>query len=505
MNKDNDWADCLTVAQLKKIWEPKSEGQELEPGRPEVPRRARSSCSGRAPTRARSTSSPTRSTARKAPAAPTTPPTEDDNVTVQGVAGAKGGLGYFGFSYYEENQDKLKVLEVDSGDGCVAPSVEDGPGRHLHAAGRPLFIYPKAEALKRPEVLAFVEYYVENNATSRRAGAVRPAERRAGDRACKGAPGEAQVAAAGAVSVATIDRRRRPGRGTAVPRRSLGPVAAALRRAGHRRAPAVRRRLGVGRARPSASSSRSSSRRSSSSARSASSTSSPAPTGRRCSPTHSFGVLPLVAGTLMVTVDRAWSWPSRSASAAAIYLSRVRQAALAPGAQAGARGARRHPHRRLRLLRPDARHPALRSHLAGRRRPGVQRALGRPGHGHHDHPDRRLAVRGRDERRARAACATAPTRWAAPGCRSRSASSSRPPCRASSPLRARRLPGARRDDDRADRRRRPAQPGRSTRWRHADDDRLHRRSRHRRPAHRLHRLQDDLRGRLAAVRRRRSR
>ena len=50
--------------------------------------------------------------------------TEDDNVTVQGVSGDRGALGYFGFSYFEENQDKLKALEVDGGGGCVAPSVE---------------------------------------------------------------------------------------------------------------------------------------------------------------------------------------------------------------------------------------------------------------------------------------------------------------------------------------------------------------------------------------------
>ena len=62
---------------------------------------------------------------------------EDDNTTVTGVAGEKGGLGYFGFSYFEENQDKLKALEIDGGDGCVAPSVDDRAGRHLQAALAP--------------------------------------------------------------------------------------------------------------------------------------------------------------------------------------------------------------------------------------------------------------------------------------------------------------------------------------------------------------------------------
>ncbi len=78
--------------------------------------------------------------------------TEDDNVTVQGVAGDKGGLGYFGFSYYEQNQDKLKAVEIDGGDGCVAPSAETAQDGTYTPLSRPLFIYAKKESLERPEV-----------------------------------------------------------------------------------------------------------------------------------------------------------------------------------------------------------------------------------------------------------------------------------------------------------------------------------------------------------------
>ena len=60
--------------------------------------------------------------------------TEDDNVTVQGVSGDRGALGYFGFSYFEQNQDTLKALEVDGGSGCVAPSVETAQDGIVHAA-----------------------------------------------------------------------------------------------------------------------------------------------------------------------------------------------------------------------------------------------------------------------------------------------------------------------------------------------------------------------------------
>ena len=89
-------------------------------------------------------------------------PTEDDNVTVQGVSGDKGGLGYFGFSYYEDNVDKLALVKVDPGSGCVAPSkqtIQDGSYKPL---SRPLFMYLSAAALARPEVKAFMDYVLDN-------------------------------------------------------------------------------------------------------------------------------------------------------------------------------------------------------------------------------------------------------------------------------------------------------------------------------------------------------
>jgi phosphate transport system substrate-binding protein len=89
-------------------------------------------------------------------------PSEDDNVLVEGVAGDTDGLGYFGFSYYEANQDKLNLVAVDSGDGCVAPSVETVQDGSYTPLSRPLFIYPSTEALKNPEVKAFVQYYLDN-------------------------------------------------------------------------------------------------------------------------------------------------------------------------------------------------------------------------------------------------------------------------------------------------------------------------------------------------------
>jgi len=88
---------------------------------------------------------------------------EDDNVTVQGVSGERGGLGYFGFSYFEENQDALKAVEVDGGQGCVAPSVETAQDGSYTPLSRPLFVYVKKSSFdENPDVRAFVKYLLDN-------------------------------------------------------------------------------------------------------------------------------------------------------------------------------------------------------------------------------------------------------------------------------------------------------------------------------------------------------
>jgi len=89
-------------------------------------------------------------------------PSEDDNVLVQGVSGDSGGLGYFGFSYYEQNQDALNLVSVDSGDGCVAPSVETIQDGSYAPLARPLFMYPAAKALEAPQVEGFMNFVVDD-------------------------------------------------------------------------------------------------------------------------------------------------------------------------------------------------------------------------------------------------------------------------------------------------------------------------------------------------------
>ena len=99
---------------------------------------------------------------------------EDDNVLVQGVEGDQAGSGYFGFSYYEQNADGLNLVSVDDGNGCVAPSPETIQDGSYSPLSRPLFMYPSAEALAKPEVAAFMQYVVDNYDTIAEAALIVP-------------------------------------------------------------------------------------------------------------------------------------------------------------------------------------------------------------------------------------------------------------------------------------------------------------------------------------------
>ncbi len=88
---------------------------------------------------------------------------EDDNLLVRGVEGDKNAVAYFGFAYFEAEKDRLKAVEVDGGSGCVEPSFDNALQGKYTPLSRPLFIYTRESLLKdRPEVLGFVQYYIEN-------------------------------------------------------------------------------------------------------------------------------------------------------------------------------------------------------------------------------------------------------------------------------------------------------------------------------------------------------
>jgi phosphate transport system substrate-binding protein len=89
---------------------------------------------------------------------------EDDNAAINGVAGDEWAMAFVPFSFVQEAGGQVKALEIDSGDGCVAPGPETVQDGSYTPLGRPLFIYPSDKALQKPEVLAFVEFYIENQA-----------------------------------------------------------------------------------------------------------------------------------------------------------------------------------------------------------------------------------------------------------------------------------------------------------------------------------------------------
>jgi phosphate transport system substrate-binding protein len=161
VNTANDWATCLTVDELNSIWKPGStvsSWSDVRAGFPDEPLElfGPGTDSGTFDyfTDAINGEEGASRTDYQA--------SEDDNVIVQGVKGTEGGLGYFGFSYFEENQDALKALEVDGGSGCVAPSVDAAQGGDYVPLARPLFVYAKTEALERQEVEDFLRYMLDN-------------------------------------------------------------------------------------------------------------------------------------------------------------------------------------------------------------------------------------------------------------------------------------------------------------------------------------------------------
>jgi phosphate transport system substrate-binding protein len=157
-NKDLK-VDCLTTAQLKKLWNKGSKIKSLSEIDPKLPSTKLSlygpgTDSGTFDFFTGEINGEEDVTREDYQAS------EDDNQLVQGVAGDAGGLGYFGFSYFEGNQDKLNLVGIDAGDGCVKPSketIQDGSYKPL---SRPLFMYPKSASLAKPYVKAFMDFVV---------------------------------------------------------------------------------------------------------------------------------------------------------------------------------------------------------------------------------------------------------------------------------------------------------------------------------------------------------
>jgi phosphate transport system substrate-binding protein len=158
-NPSNDFVDCLTTAELKAIWSPDSKVNNWKDVRAGFPDKALKLYGPGTDSGTFDYFTEVINGTAKASRSDYTA-SEDDNVLVQGIEGDNGGLGYFGFAYYEENASKLKLLGVDSGTGCVEPARDTILDKTYKPLSRPLFVYVKKTALNRPEVEAFIRYFL---------------------------------------------------------------------------------------------------------------------------------------------------------------------------------------------------------------------------------------------------------------------------------------------------------------------------------------------------------
>jgi phosphate transport system substrate-binding protein len=164
VNPANDFVTCLTTQELRRIWEPGSTVSTWSDVRPEWPDEE---INLYGPGTDSGTFDYFTETINGESGAsrPDFQASEDDNILVQGVAGDEYALGYFGYAYYVENSDRLKLVQVDGGTGCVAPSDETIADGTYAPLSRPLFVYVKHDALMRPEVYAYITFLLEEAPT----------------------------------------------------------------------------------------------------------------------------------------------------------------------------------------------------------------------------------------------------------------------------------------------------------------------------------------------------
>jgi phosphate transport system substrate-binding protein len=163
INPKNNWASSMTVAELKKIWEPSAQGKitkwnQVRDKWPNAPLKlfGAGADSGTFDYFTEAITGKAKSSRGDFTAS------EDDNVLVQGVANDVNALGFFGFAYYAENTSKLKAVAVDNGKGGVVPSEKTVLDGSYQPLSRPIYIYVSKKALAKPEVREFAEFYLKN-------------------------------------------------------------------------------------------------------------------------------------------------------------------------------------------------------------------------------------------------------------------------------------------------------------------------------------------------------
>jgi phosphate transport system substrate-binding protein len=161
VSRQNTWASCLTVDELKRIWDRGSRVDNWRDVRstfPDVGLKlyGAGTDSGTFEFFTEKVNGRARQSRSDYTAS------EDDNVLVNGVSGDRGGLAYFGYSYYAENKNRLKIVAVNGGSGCVTPNIERIQNRLYKPLSRPLFVYVKRDSFRKPVVAAFMRYIILN-------------------------------------------------------------------------------------------------------------------------------------------------------------------------------------------------------------------------------------------------------------------------------------------------------------------------------------------------------
>lgn len=168
VHPSNDWVECLTADELRRIWEPGSTIENWNEVRPEFPDRELALYGPG--TDSGTYDYFTEAVVGESGASRSSfTASEDDNVLVQGIAGDPNSLGYFGLAYYENNMERLRIVGIDdedpsNGEGCIEPTPETVEGGTYAPLSRPLFIYVKEITSGNPAVPEFVDFYLENAA-----------------------------------------------------------------------------------------------------------------------------------------------------------------------------------------------------------------------------------------------------------------------------------------------------------------------------------------------------
>lgn len=164
INPKNTWAETMTVAELKKIWEPAAQGKimkwsQVRVGWPDQPITlyGAGADSGTFDYFTEAVVGKSKSSRGDFTAS------EDDNVLVQGIANDLNALGYFGYAYYAENKDKLKAVAIDNGSGGILPSDDTVENGTYNPLSRPIFIYVNKKSANQPEIKEFIQFYIDQS------------------------------------------------------------------------------------------------------------------------------------------------------------------------------------------------------------------------------------------------------------------------------------------------------------------------------------------------------